>query len=616
MKKVRRIVRFGFLLCFAALLSACQFQRQQARFASEPAIAKRPSVTGAVYFQQAKGASEDSERVGLLLQAASAFLAEGNRLQAGDVLQSLASQELSGESRLRLQLLQAELNLQSGHPARAKSILLRINTRDLEATPLLLEQQRNRLLTQAYRALGQGLMAVKTEVRLLDELAGGRRQANLLTLWGELSRQPLVKLQQWLLQVPRGSITAGWLQLAIIMRKDATASADWFEDIAQWRQGFPGHQASLLVPESRTPVAVQRPKHIALLLPLTGPHAQQGESVRRGFYAAYFQQRKKLGDQAPSLQVYDTNEVPMKTVLQRVREQGATDIVGPLLKQNLSVLLDNKPTGVRVLALNAVDRTARNVTQFALSPESSIDQLVAGMASAKKWRVAVLVPDTAMGERLLKRFRSDWDYYEGDIVGVFHYKKPSGYSAGIRKLLNIDQAKARENQVRRALRKKPRFVTDRRHDIDAFLLIGSRSAAQSLKPLLSFYFAGKVPVYATSQVIDNLSKKRKLADLNGLKFLATPWQVAPLSKMPMQVGEIRAQLQQTWPASTQKHGAFYAMGVDSYFILERLSMLQSIPHFSYFGETGLLSIDANGRIFPRLLWAKLLRGRPKLSGRG
>jgi outer membrane PBP1 activator LpoA protein len=86
--------------------------------------------------------------------------------------------------------------------------------------------------------------------------------------------------------------------------------------------------------------------------------------------------------------------------------------------------------------------------------------------------------------------------------------------------------------------------------------------------------------------------------------------------IPLKIGKIRAQLQQAWPDAARKNGVFYAMGVDAYFLLERLSMLQSMPHFSYFGETGVLTIDPNQRIYPRLLWLKLIGGKPELLNHG
>ena len=606
-------VRLGLSLCFAGLLPGCQLQHEQASLASEQVIAKRPSVTAADYLRQEKKA-EPGDQVSLLLEAANASLADGNSNQASRLAQDLSNRGLMGEAAERLQLLHAALNLADEQPQRAQSILLKMG----EINAYDLNRQRIQLLIQAYQMLGQKLKSIKLQAHLLSQMSNtDETNSERMELWEQLSRQPLPQLKQWLGEVQNSSEVAGWLRLAMIMREEDVASSEWLHALAQWREAFPKHPASVLIPPLVSASAeTKAPKRIALMLPLTGPYAAQGESVRRGFYAAYFQQREKQGDQAPVLQVYDTNETPMDMLLQRAKEQQATEIVGPLLKKNLEALLENSPLGIPVLALNSIDKTVPGVIQFSFSPEALIDQLAEKVAAAKRWRVAILVPNTASGERLLDRFRADWSYYRGDVVGVFRYDKVSGYDAGIQHLLNRDQAKVREDELQRLLGKKLRIMANTRQDIDAFVLIGERSVAQSLRPLLSFYFAGNLPVYTTSQLIDNPSEQSGLTDLNGVQFLATPWQAMSTETIPLKIGKIRAQLQQAWPDAARKNGVFYAMGVDAYFLLERLSMLQSMPHFSYFGETGVLTIDPNQRIYPRLLWLKLIGGKPELLNHG
>lgn len=609
MERNRLLTRLGLSLFVVVFFAGCQTEPQSTLGAQQPLV-KRPSVTVASYLQQAQYAVGD-EKVTLLLQAAGAALANGNEQQAKKLLRQLSNQALTQPEALQLQLLEAELLLVENKPEQAKSILLRAQ----EAAHVGLGERRHRLLMQAYQALGQTLMAIRTETDLLKDISDrNERNLQMMALWDQLSAQPESQLEQWLEQVPAQSSLAGWLRLARIMRSDEVASSPWYRDLAQWQQRFPNHPAMVLIPVTPTQVAPAK-RRIALLLPLTGPHAAQGEAVRRGFYAAYFQQCEKQAAQ-PTLQVFDTNEAPMDTLLQRIREQRMTEMVGPLLKTNLEALLDEPSPEIPVLALNSVPQQAPGVLQFSLAPESTVDQLAAGMAAAKHWRVVVLAPNNANGERLLQRFRFDWQQYHGDMVGVFRYGEASGYASGIQQLLNIDQANARKEHLQQVVGGKLRFVADRRDDIDAILLIGDRTAGQLLKPLLNFYFAGDLPVYTTSELVDKPGNNPRLADLNGLQFLAMPWQVVPVAKMPWPIGQIRAQLQQTWPSSTDKYAKFYAMGVDAYFVMQRISALQTMPNLSYFGETGLLAVDMNNRIYPRLLWAKLTQGKAQLLNHG
>lgn len=615
MKKHYSICRLGLSFCLATLLAGCHVQ-QGPKLTSGQVVAKRSSVTATAYLQQAKDAPSE-ERATLLLQAVGTLLAAGNKTEAARLMKNLSGQPLTQESATQLQLLQAKLNLEQNHPGTAKWILLGLKTDGVD-DPAAINRSRDQLLVQVYQAEGRWLLGIQAQAKLIGELDEGEEKSNrVLTLWNQLSSQPVLRLHQWLAQVPDQSASAGWLNLAIIMQEDRLASRNWFNDLAKWQQEFPQHAAASLIPKAPKLAEIvdkktDGPRKIVLLLPLTGPHAKQGEAIRRGFYAAYFNQRQQAGAQTTRVQVYDTNQVSMGILLNRIREQHITAVVGPLLKKNVQELLAKPALGVPVLALNAANQTQKDVIQFSLSPEASMDQLTAGIAAAKRWRVAVLAPSSALGDRSLERLRSDWGYYHGDLVGVFRYGKASTYAAGIRELLNINQAVARKQQLRRAINKKFRFVAHGRKDIDAFVLIGNRMAAQSLRPLLDFYFAGKVPVYSTAQLVKGLRQSKHSTDLNGIQFLAAPWLVAPANRLPRRNAVIRSELQKTWPNSTRKNALLYAMGVDAYFVMGRFQMLRSVPNSSYFGETGVLTVDSNGRIFPRLLWAQFQRGKVKL----
>lgn len=506
-------------------------------------------------------------------------------------------------------LLQAQQSLDQRQATHARSLLLRMGSvMSLDAN---LERQRLRLLVDAYEMRGEPLKAIQLQVRLINETPQVESDnADLVSLWQQLSRSSLKQLQQWTQALSQDPLMLGWLRLALLMRQGGTD----FKALQQWRQDYPEHVANVLLPkhvdvDDSKKAAVE---HIALLLPLTGPYAAQGEAVRRGFYAAYFDGKKKPGYVSPVIQVYDTNQASIKTLSQRLQDAGITRIVGPLLKNNVRELMDYRPSDMPALVLNTVDQSADEVMQFALSPEAAMDQLAVRMAQQRHWRVAVLVPDTPRGGRLFDRFQANWKEYRGDQVGIFRYNKSVNYASGIRQLLHVDQANARAHRVKEILGEKLRFVADRRQDIDAVLLIGDRSAAQSLKPLLDFYFAGELPVYTTSQLLDDSRSQQKWSDLNGLRFLATPWQLGALVELSGSQKQVQEQLQQTWPRSTQQQGIFYAMGMDAYNLLDRLLVLRTIPAFSYLGASGLLAVDEKNHIFPQLFWAKLSRGEPKL----
>ena len=64
------------------------------------------------------------------------------------------------------------------------------------------------------------------------------------------------------------------------------------------------------------------------------------------------------------------------------------------------------------------------------------------------------------------------------------------------------------------------FTPRRRQDIDLIVLFTNSAQAKSIKPLLSYYYASKIPVYSSSHVFDGQTKN---SDLEGIIFNDMPW---------------------------------------------------------------------------------------------
>ncbi|MWP22348.1 penicillin-binding protein activator, partial [Escherichia coli] len=70
------------------------------------------------------------------------------------------------------------------------------------------------------------------------------------------------------------------------------------------------------------------------------------------------------------LKIYDTSSQPLSQILNQVQQDGASIVVGPLLKNNVEELLKSN-TPLNVLALNQPENIENrvNICYFALSPE-------------------------------------------------------------------------------------------------------------------------------------------------------------------------------------------------------------------------------------------------------
>ena len=76
-------------------------------------------------------------------------------------------------------------------------------------------------------------------------------------------------------------------------------------------------------------LVLEQPRHVALLLPLTGKLASAGKAVRDGFMAAYYS-AQTAGQQTPTVRVYNTDQADINAVYQTAVAAGAETVIGPL----------------------------------------------------------------------------------------------------------------------------------------------------------------------------------------------------------------------------------------------------------------------------------------------
>src|SRR5205823_5983563 len=65
----------------------------------------------------------------------------------------------------------------------------------------------------------------------------------------------------------------------------------------------------------------------------------------------------------------------------------------------------------------------------------------------------------------------------------------------------------------------------RRQDADMIFMIAPPEYARQIKPLLNYYYAGNLPIYATSHVYQGIPNAALDNDLNGIQFCDMPWTI-------------------------------------------------------------------------------------------
>ena len=293
----------------------------------------------------------------------------------------------------------------------------------------------------------------------------------------------------------------------------------------------------------------------------------------------------------------------------RAISEGATFVVGPLLKENVNELAENGIT-TTTLALNFLPDDAAAVDglyQFSLSPENEASQVADRATTLGQYRALALAPNNAWGRRVLSSFMESFQSRGGQLLDYRLYDANSpDFSSGIQQLLLIDESRAREQRLEANLGIPLEYEPRRRSDLDLIFLAATEEAGKLIRPQLRFHYAGSVPTYATSAIYQEGSRNNR--DLNGIMFPDIPWIIEPDG----QSLAVRETLEQHWPAQAKRRSRLYALGFDAYRLIPLLNGDARWRADEFQGMTGTLYIDENGKIMRRLAWARMRGGQPEL----
>ena len=501
-------------------------------------------------------------------------------------------------------LSQLPLNLEPADDARktfllARSAFLRgdlsqtralLTASGLRAAPEALQAEQMRFALELAQLGGEWL----TSARLgADILANQPPDAQLRRdVWKNLNRASEAELTAALLESEPGD-WRGWLELTLLDR-GAQSVAALREGLLQWREQYPAHAAATPLPGGLEYIAqlARGPNKVALLLPLSGRLAPAARAVQDGYLAHYFAANAR-GETAHAISFIDTTTFESATAAyaQAVAE-GAEIVIGPLSKESVTELGAMAQRSVPILALNRTDNTALQggsaLVQLSLTPEDDA-QRIAELAFGQGARQAlVLRPSGERGARLEEIVRERWAALGGSVVSTASYSSAEAYSDNIKNALNLSASEQRAASMRSMLATNVEFTPRRREDFDVvFLLADSPAEARSLKPLLAFHYAGKVPVYATSSIYIGVPDARD-RDLNGTHLVELPWLLgsSPGLRVAIAAGD----------TGSDNLSRLNALGADAWLVQSRFAQLQAGADALLRGDTGLLRLDPGLRL--------------------
>jgi len=544
-----------------------------------------------------------------LLEQAKQAIDAGEFRNADSLLQQLNTAARSKEETLQYNLLALEYSIEQKNVDQSQQVLNRISRDQLNRSTVDDQIRFGLLKAQFYELGGNFLIAARERDFLSAILEGEVRSANHQQIWKDLTNISLENLLRWAKNAPNTQF-ANWLELASIAKDTSHNLTGHIAAVNQWRLDNPGHPAAVELPGGLSlleEMAQQQPKHIALLLPLTGNLASSGQAVREGFMAAYYQTLQK-GYEVPTISIIDTEASgSINLAYDDAVALEAEWVIGPLDKKNVNALAKFETLPLPTLALNYSDLLALgeqpdNFYQFGLAAEDEARLIAERAFQLGHRRVLALSPDNSWGKRIYAAFEERWLDLGGNIAERRFYKQKKDYNPEIKALLNVDDSQQRYKEIRRLMRESIEFEPRRRQDADWVFLVALPKQGRQIRPMFDFNFAGDLPVFSTSQIYSGKPNRKKDNDLNGIQFTDLPWL--------LESSELKTVVEANQKRAKGNYARLYAMGVDAFRLYPRLKQLSALPHSRIFGVTGDLSIDEQGKIHRKMPFAIFKRGRP------
>ncbi|MEG1210620.1 MAG: penicillin-binding protein activator [Leclercia sp.] len=318
---------------------------------------------------------------------------------------------------------------------------------------------------------------------------------------------------------------------------------------------------------------------------------------------------------AAELKVYDTSALPLDQVLNQVQQDGASIVVGPLLKNNVEELMKSNTT-LNVLALNQPEQVQNrpNVCYFALSPEDEARDAARHIHEQGKQAPLLLTPRSQLGDRVATAFAQEWQQLGGGIVlqqklgSLSELKMGVNGGAGIALTGSPVTASLPQQQgVTIGGLTIPAPPTDAQisggGSVDAAYIVATPEEIGFIKPMIAMRNGSQtgVSLYASSRSAQGTAGPDFRLEMEGLQY----------SEIPMLAGSNPPLMQQALSSVRNDYSLarLYAMGVDAWALANHFTEMRQQPGFVINGNTGDLSATQDCVINRKLSWLKYQQGQ-------
>ncbi|MDI3359028.1 penicillin-binding protein activator [Lelliottia sp. V89_10] len=315
------------------------------------------------------------------------------------------------------------------------------------------------------------------------------------------------------------------------------------------------------------------------------------------------------------LKIYDTSSQPLDQVLAQVQQDGASIVVGPLLKNNVEELMKSNTT-LNVLALNQPEQVQNraNICYFALSPEDEARDAARHIHEQGKQAPLLLTPRSALGDRVANAFAQEWQQLGGGVVLQQKFGSTSELRAGVNSGSGISLT---GSPVTASLPQQqgvtiggltiPAPPTDAQISgggkVDAAYIVATPEEIAFIKPMIAMRNGSQsgATLYASSRSAQGTAGPDFRLEMDGLQY----------SEIPMLAGSNPALMQQALSSVRNDYSLarLYAMGVDAWALANHFTQMRQVPGFELNGNTGDLTATQDCVINRKLSWLKYQQGQ-------
>lgn len=366
----------------------------------------------------------------------------------------------------------------------------------------------------------------------------------------------------------------------------------------------PAPEAVQAPAETQAPVTAEQPQPQPQAAPAEQQPAAQPQAVAT-----------TGANPSAELKIYDTTAQPLDQVLAQVQKDGASIVVGPLLKNDVETLIKSNTT-LNVLALNQPENVQNraNICYFALSPEDEARDAARHIHEQGKQAPLLLIPRSALGDRVANAFADEWQKIGGGVVLQQKFGSASELRAGVNGgagiALNgspVSASLPQQQSVTIGGLTIPAPPTDAQISgggkVDAAYIVATPEEIAFIKPMIAMRNGSQsgATLYASSRSAQGTAGPDFRLEMDGLQY----------SEIPMLAGSNPPLMQQALSSVRNDYSLarLYAMGVDAWALANHFTQMRQVPGFELNGNTGDLTATQDCVINRKLSWLKYQQGQ-------